>query len=86
MKGNGAYGNASGVIGAFDFIVRQAFNGQRPRWRNTLSWDYGPQIQPQEFTNNCRINRPGLTNTAGRTRSTSATFGLPATAQYPRTP
>ncbi|SCG41117.1 hypothetical protein [Micromonospora rifamycinica] len=59
VKGNAAYGNAAGVIGAFDFIVRQAFEGTRPRWRNTLIWDYGPQMQPQEFTNNCRTNVTG---------------------------
>ncbi|SCF20245.1 hypothetical protein [Micromonospora mirobrigensis] len=59
VKGNAPYGNAAGVIGAFDFIVRQAFNGQYARWRNTLIWDYGPQIEPQSFTNNCRTNVTG---------------------------
>lgn len=73
VKGNGAYGDANGVIGAFDFVVRQAFNGQRPRWRNILIWDYGPQIESQEFTNNCRINVTGPDGYCGQNRSTSAT-------------
>ncbi|MEO3781396.1 hypothetical protein ABGB16_32340 [Micromonospora sp. B11E3] len=66
VKGNGAYGDSQGVIGAFDFIVRQAFNGQRPRWRNLLIWDYGPTVIPQEFTNNCRINQTGTDGYCGQ--------------------
>lgn len=59
VKGNGAYGDITGAIGEFDFIVRQAFDGQWPRWRNTFIWDGGPTITPQGFTNNCRINKTG---------------------------
>lgn len=59
VKGNGAYGDLTGVIGEFDLIIRQAFDGQWPRWRNTLIWDSGPMILPQEFSNNCRINQIG---------------------------
>ncbi|MFU8854752.1 hypothetical protein ACNAW0_27845 [Micromonospora sp. SL1-18] len=50
----------------FDFSVRQASNGQRPRWRNLLIWDYGPTVIPQEFTNNCRINQAGAHGYCGQ--------------------
>ncbi|WP_257446707.1 hypothetical protein [Archangium lipolyticum] len=59
VKGNGAYGDARGVIGALDFVVRQSFNGPYPRWRGLLIWDYGPTITPNSFYNACRINVVG---------------------------
>jgi hypothetical protein len=59
VKGNGAYGNQDGVIGAFDFVVRQSFNGPYPRWRSLLIWDYGPTVIPNTFYNACRINQTG---------------------------
>ncbi|MFJ3841139.1 hypothetical protein ACIPY6_37335 [Streptomyces sp. NPDC090054] len=31
VKGNGAYGNSKGVIGTFDVIYRQSFDGKLPR-------------------------------------------------------
>ena len=59
VKGNAAYGDAEGVVGAFDFVVRQSFNGARPRWRTLLIWDYGPTIIPESFSVDCRVNRVG---------------------------
>jgi len=59
VKGNGAYGDSRGVIGAFDFIVRQSFNGPYPAWRALLIWDYGPTIVPNTFYTNCRVNVTG---------------------------
>ncbi|MFI1864304.1 hypothetical protein [Streptomyces jumonjinensis] len=56
VKGNGAYGDGDGVIGSFDLIYRQSFDGKRPRWRSLLDWDSGPRISPGKWRNNCRIN------------------------------
>lgn len=67
VKGNGAYGNQNGVIGAFDFIVRQAFDGPWPRWRSLLIWDYGPAINPYNFVANCRVNVTGPDGHCGGT-------------------
>ncbi|MET8677209.1 hypothetical protein ABZW18_06370 [Streptomyces sp. NPDC004647] len=33
-----------------------AFNGPWPQWRTALDWDSGPQVQPGEWTIDCRIN------------------------------
>lgn len=59
VKGNGAYGDSQGVIGALDFIVRQSFNGPYPAWRALLIHDYGPTIVPNEFYTDCRVNISG---------------------------
>ncbi|WNI18145.1 hypothetical protein [Actinacidiphila sp. ITFR-21] len=59
VKGNAAYGDGHGVIGTFDIVYRQSFDGKRPRWRTLLDWDTGPQINPGAWTNNCRINISG---------------------------
>jgi hypothetical protein len=67
VKGNGAYGDQNGVIGAFDFIVRQAFDGPWPRWRSLLIWDYGPAINPYNFRVNCRVNVTGPDGFCGGT-------------------
>jgi hypothetical protein len=56
VKGNAAYGDITGVIGAFDFVVRQEFNGPWPRWHSVLIWDYGPTLIPLDFAIDCRIN------------------------------
>lgn len=58
VKGNGAYGDSQGVIGALDFIVRQSFNGPYPAWRSLLIWDYGPTITPNTFHTDCKVNIP----------------------------
>ncbi|GEM_PF-1240280 len=54
VKGNGAYGNLRGAIGGFDYIVRQNFNGQYPRWRSIIDWDWGPTVYPNEFYTQCK--------------------------------
>ncbi|MFE4610886.1 hypothetical protein ACFRK5_21430 [Streptomyces niveus] len=59
VKGNGAYGDSGGVIGSFDLVFRQSFNGKYPRWRSALIHDSGPEVQPVEFFNKCRINISG---------------------------
>jgi hypothetical protein len=59
VKGNGACGDANGVIGTLDFIYRQNFNRQYPRWRSLLIWDSGPTATFYTFCNNCRINQTG---------------------------
>ncbi|MBI0299263.1 hypothetical protein JBE04_33595 [Streptomyces sp. PRKS01-29] len=59
VKGNVAYGDQNGVIGTFDLILRQAFDGQFPRWRTALDWDSGPEVQPGEWSINCRTNISG---------------------------
>ncbi|WP_410792890.1 hypothetical protein [Kribbella sp. C-35] len=59
VKGNGAYGVNTTVVGRIDFVVRQAFNGPYPRWRGLLIWDSGPTVRPNLFWADCRINRSG---------------------------
>ncbi|MQA09893.1 MAG: hypothetical protein GEU98_15340 [Pseudonocardiaceae bacterium] len=59
VKGNAAYGDITGVIGAFDFVVHQNFDGPWPRWRSLLIWDYGPAMVPLDFQLDCRINISG---------------------------
>lgn len=54
VKGNGAYGNQSGAIGAFDQVMRQSFNGGNPRWRMTLIHDAGPAVNGNNFHTRCR--------------------------------
>ncbi len=43
-KGNAAYGNAAGVIGTFDVILRTSLNGRQPQFRISLIWDQGPTL------------------------------------------
>lgn len=59
VKGNGAYGDNNGVIGSFDIVYRQSLDGKYPRWRSLLDWDSGPEINPGDWTNNCRVNVSG---------------------------
>ncbi|MFB9601456.1 hypothetical protein ACFFTQ_00500 [Streptomyces roseofulvus] len=59
VKGNGAYGDSKGVIGSFDLVYRQSFDGNHPRWRTLLDWDSGPEIRPGIWKNNCRVNISG---------------------------
>jgi len=68
VKGNGAYGDANGVIGAVDVIVRQAFDGPWPRWRGLLIWDAGPAITTSSYQINCRINVTGPDGHCGGTQ------------------
>jgi hypothetical protein len=56
VKGNGAYGDSNGVIGSFDIVYRQSFDGKLPRWRTLLDWDSGPEINPGTWMNVCRVN------------------------------
>ncbi|MBT2446294.1 hypothetical protein J7F03_04190 [Streptomyces sp. ISL-43] len=56
VKGNGAYGDRNGSIGSIDIVYRQEFNGPWPQWRSLLIHDSGPQINPGNWTNDCRIN------------------------------
>jgi hypothetical protein len=56
VKGNGAYGDIHGVIGTVDFVIRQAFNGQYPRWRTVIIWDSGPALTINSYVNVCRTN------------------------------
>jgi hypothetical protein len=58
VKGNGAYGDLSGAIGGFDYIVRQNFNGPYPRWRSIIDWDWGPTVYPNEFYTRCKRHVP----------------------------
>ncbi|HKD97326.1 MAG TPA: hypothetical protein VKB69_06935 [Micromonosporaceae bacterium] len=71
VKGNGAYGDIHGVIGTVDFIIRQAFNGQYPRWRTVIIWDSGPVITINQYVNVCRIN---INNWPDGTCGTSEAF------------
>ncbi|MFF3215582.1 hypothetical protein ACFYYB_33755 [Streptomyces sp. NPDC002886] len=59
VKGNGAYGDSKGVIGTFDIVYRQSFDGKLPRWRTLIEWDSGPEINPGIWRNNCRVNLSG---------------------------
>ena len=46
-KGNAAYGDNNGVIGAYDAIVRTNLNGRQAQWKVTLIRDYGPTLKFQ---------------------------------------
>ncbi len=59
VKGNGAYGNRDGVIGTFDIIWRQNFQGPYPQWRLAVDWDSGPRIHLQEYKAQCRRHISG---------------------------
>ncbi|MFF4647679.1 hypothetical protein [Streptomyces sp. NPDC001389] len=59
VKGNGAYGDSKGVIGSFDIVYRQSFDGNLPRWRTLIDWDSGPEINLGTWRNNCRVNISG---------------------------
>lgn len=59
VKGNGAYGDSNWVIGTFDTVYRQSFDGKLPRWRTLIDWDSGPEINPGIWRNNCRVNLGG---------------------------
>lgn len=59
VKGNGAYGNSSGAIGAFDQVLRQNFDGAKPTWRALLIHDGGPTVIPTDFRVDCRVNQTG---------------------------
>lgn len=44
VKGNAGYGIGSRVLGTFDVVWRQNFNGPYARWRLLLIWDSGPAV------------------------------------------
>lgn len=54
VKGNGAYGDSRGAIGAFDQVMRQSFNGGNPRWRMLLDYDTGPAVNGFDWHTRCR--------------------------------
>ncbi|MFT4294966.1 MAG: hypothetical protein QM582_06080 [Micropruina sp.] len=43
-KGNAAYGDNNGLIGAYDAIVTTNLNGRQARWKLTLIREYGPTL------------------------------------------
>jgi hypothetical protein len=59
VKGNAAYGNLNGFIGEFDYVVHQLFNGNRPQWKTSVIWDYGPEINFNDFYTRCRRHIDG---------------------------
>lgn len=44
-KGNGAYGNQNGAIGAFDLILRTNLNGGQPQYTVGINHDSGPLLR-----------------------------------------
>ncbi|MFV2114203.1 hypothetical protein ACFHW0_17930 [Micromonospora sp. LOL_025] len=52
-KGNAVYGNASGVIGSYDVIIRNSLQGRRGRWTVSLIWDLGPSLTFTDSWINC---------------------------------
>ena len=44
IKGNGFYGYADQIWGSFDVLLLQTFSGASSRYRLTLMWDHGYQI------------------------------------------
>lgn len=65
VKGNGAWGDQTGARGAFDQVLRQAFDGPYPRWRATLIWDSGPAVNGYNWHIKCRQERTGPDGTCG---------------------
>lgn len=43
-KGNAAYGDANGVIGTFDVVLRTTLNGRQPRYTVSFYHDSGPTV------------------------------------------
>ncbi len=52
-KGNAAYGNANGVIGTFDVVLRTNLSGRGAQWRISLIRDSGPYLQFHNVRVNC---------------------------------
>lgn len=52
-KGNAAYGDAGGVIGSFDVILRNNLNGRQGRWSVKLIHDSGPSLSFDLLYVNC---------------------------------
>jgi hypothetical protein len=44
-KGNAAYGNQNGAIGAYDAILYTNLNGRQGQWSVKLIWDAGPSLK-----------------------------------------
>jgi len=65
VKGNGAYGNNGGVIGSFDQVLRQSFDGGTPRWRGHLDWDSGPNVDGFNWIIRCRKSDGAFDSTCG---------------------
>lgn len=53
-KGNAAYGNQNGAIGAYDVIVTTNLNGRQAQWTVRLIWDSGPGLKFYSPTVHCR--------------------------------
>ncbi|GAB3445022.1 hypothetical protein GCM10027570_14850 [Streptomonospora sediminis] len=52
-KGNAAYGDESGAIGAFYVVVRTNLNGRSPRLQASYVWDLGPALNFQVAVVQC---------------------------------
>lgn len=72
-KGNAAYGDADGVIGSFDVVLRTNLNGRQPQWVGSLIKDSGPPIDFINVFINCERTTRDPTQTAATSRSTTAT-------------
>lgn len=55
-KGNATYGNANGVIGTFDVIIRTNLSYRTPNWKESLIWDGGPAVTFSELWIDCYEN------------------------------
>lgn len=66
VKGNGAYGDIRGVIGAFDQVNRGWLNGSTVAWRAVLIWDSGPAINGSGWVIQCRKSDPFTDSYCGK--------------------
>lgn len=60
IKGNLTYGVGSEVYGTFDVIWRQAFDGDRNRYRLLLDWDSGAAVDSDYWHAAVREEKTGL--------------------------
>lgn len=82
-KGNAAYGNQYGSIGAFDIILTTNLNGRSGQWKVVLIWDRGPRLTFNAPTLHCRqkgflaaidCGNHGYNNFSTQSRYTSPTL------------
>ncbi|WP_306371617.1 hypothetical protein [Nocardiopsis sp. CC223A] len=57
-KGNAAYGNANGVHGRFDLVIRTRMNGRSPNWSTAFIWEDGPMLSFHQARVQCREEEP----------------------------
>ena len=60
IKANALYGYSDEIWGSFDVVYVQAFNGASSRYRLSLIWDYGYEIDSQYWVAQVRRNLTGL--------------------------